>query len=263
MSQYICKNCNYKTNRFPDMKVHLSKAKPCTSDLTDHHIIMSLIPHDENGVQNISISSLKNYNGVYLNNRAKLIDRLSNVKKCCSFCNSEFNKVQELKDHIILECFYKEMILKGGSVSIIPFDTIWDVSHLFEYEKKLDILCSDILFSKLLQKILESPQNQNVKFVKDIGYIYKKGEKFVKASIDEIVSVSMNKLKDILLEMNTSLKNKKFDGQLEMNSFFKFNDERIKKKYNEYLEKNDIKQLVATKFIELYKKSSVKSNNNS
>ena len=50
MSYYKCKNCNYETSRFPDIRIHLSKPHFCKTEFNnycfksiDHKIILSLI----------------------------------------------------------------------------------------------------------------------------------------------------------------------------------------------------------------------------
>ena len=50
---------------------------------------------------------------IYKNNIKELTDKLSfkdGNKKCCSYCNSSFDRIQELREHIIIDCFYTEII---------------------------------------------------------------------------------------------------------------------------------------------------------
>jgi hypothetical protein len=79
----------------------------------DQKIILSFINHDSNGIQSINKDQLKDYGNLYVINRRKLIDRLSlkenNKNKICKYCNQSFNKIFELKNHILVECFYNEL----------------------------------------------------------------------------------------------------------------------------------------------------------
>jgi hypothetical protein len=314
MSYYKCKNCNYETSRFPDIRIHLSKPHFCKTEFNnycfrsiDHKIILSLIPHNKNGIQDIDINKLKDYNDNIKNNREKLISKLCQNKKCCLFCNKEFNKIKDLREHILIDCFYDELMAKNTSSnitndnsttiindnsttvindnskiiindnstnittnitniinnniiinigeSVVSFDKSWDISDLNEYHKKFDILCSDILYSKLLQKILENKKNLNVIIDKESkdGFVYKnEDDKYVNMKLNDIINTSMLKLRDNLLEMNSSFNSKKHDDQYDMKDFIKINEEKIKKKYSDFKEKSEIKNLVSTKFTQIF-----------
>ena len=64
MTYYKCKNCNYETNKFHDIKKHIIKTdfcipvfnKYCVNTSMDHKIILSLINHDNNDNQNVNIN---------------------------------------------------------------------------------------------------------------------------------------------------------------------------------------------------------------
>ena len=117
---YQCKICLYKTYYFTDMKAHfINRKKICNESYSkyyfnytlDQRIILSLIPQDSNDIQYINKDDLqKNYNNIYVNNLDKLIERLNdkNNKKYCYYCKSHFNKIIDLRNHILLECFYNE-----------------------------------------------------------------------------------------------------------------------------------------------------------
>lgn len=118
---YQCKICLYKTYRFTDMKAHfMNKKKLCNESYSsyyftytlDQRIILSLIPQDTNNIQYINKDDLKkDYNNIYVNNLDKLIEKLSdkNNKKYCCNCKKHFDKIIDLRNHILLECFFNEL----------------------------------------------------------------------------------------------------------------------------------------------------------
>ena len=77
--------------------------------------------------------------------------------------------------------------------------------------------------------------------------LYKKWQEF-----NSDLHSSMMKLRDNLLEMNNSFTSKKHDGQYDMKGFIKINEEKIIKKYSDFKEKSEIKNIVSTKFSEIF-----------
>jgi hypothetical protein len=326
MSYYKCINCNYNSNIFTDIKRHIIAKKSCLKNLDeklgltkDQVLIMSLLPYDENNHQKINKDDLKNYKNIYINKRL-LINSLSendkNKKKICNFCSMSFNKIQELREHIILDCFEKQIIKKEFQTEVdninkqsnlknniinnsvnnsinntinnttvnnttlnnitlnnynynttnitlniqtpISFDKSWDVSDIDEFGKKCEILCSDIMYTSLLQKILDNSNNLNVIIdkQKNIGFVYKnENEKYVEMKPNDIAENSMEKLHNNLIELNNNIHDKNcfFSSQI------KFNEERIKKKLLDYKEMNDTKQKVNEYITEMFDKKKKES----
>ena len=120
MISYECHICNFKTFSLSDMKRHFERTNICKikpniyfENTIDQNIILSLLPNDER-LKELSIKvKSKDYKGIYKNRRKLLMNRLSGKeddKKCCSYCNKKFNKIQELREHILIDCFYNEII---------------------------------------------------------------------------------------------------------------------------------------------------------
>jgi hypothetical protein len=117
MSYYKCRKCEYKTKFFRDIKNHINIQKTCINDFTcldltnDQILIMTLMPYVNNR-QNIISDKVKRYKHMYINKNI-LLDELyiidKDKKKKCKYCNITFSKIRELKEHIILDCFEKEM----------------------------------------------------------------------------------------------------------------------------------------------------------
>lgn len=109
---YKCKRCLYSTKYFSDIKRHLTKKKLCSKNLesynyTDEELLkLSMIPYYDDK-QYIDIDLIKNRNQHILT-KEELINLFNSIDKkkvkICQYCNKEHGKIQELKNHIILEC---------------------------------------------------------------------------------------------------------------------------------------------------------------
>ena len=111
---YSCKRCDYQTNKYPHMRKHLNIKKQCNKTVEaykysdDQLIIISLLPLlDEK-----EIDYLKKSDIIY-KNKDKLFIKLEYIEKNklknCTFCNKKFNKIIDLKKHILIQCFYNEL----------------------------------------------------------------------------------------------------------------------------------------------------------
>ena len=122
---YLCKKCNLKTCHYNDLKKHLLNKKKCSKNLEafrysdDQLLIMTLLPYyedkhilDDNEIINLNKSNNLHTNKVEL---LKVLDNIEITKtKKCIFCNEEFSKQLELRKHILMSCFYKELKKKEG-----------------------------------------------------------------------------------------------------------------------------------------------------
>jgi hypothetical protein len=315
MTYYQCKSCNYKTNSFSDIKKHCFSKKQCKPVINDYvkfsadqNIIYSLLPVEINE----SILNIKTFRGVYDNKQLlekRLMDKEMKKNKQCSYCKNKFNSYNELRTHILLECFQKEIdelykhkssIDKSinstdNSIQIIDksidnsinnsidnsvnhinnttinnnlnitfniespvsFDKSWDISNIDEIEKKLSILCSDIIYTKLLNKLLENKKNLNVVLGKnrDYGFVYKNDdEKYVQMKLPDIIDSSMKKLHDNLVELNDIVKN-----TTEYSEIVRINEKKIDSKYYDYSNIQNIKDTVTEYLSNIYHESKDKS----
>jgi hypothetical protein len=255
------------------MKRHIERTNICKMEpnmyfqnTTDQNIILSLLPDDDKLKDLIIKVKSKDYQNLYQSRRRLLMKKLSgseDCKKCCSYCNTKFNKIQELREHVLIDCFLEEILEKNDNTTTdnkssiinndnshtinnitnnidnsqkitnninnidnsiknidnsttniiinvpISFDKSWDISNIDTVYKKLEILCSDVLYSKLLEKLLENKKNRNVLFDKknNIGFVYKnEDEKYISMNMKDIASKSMEKLHENLLEINNDVK---------------------------------------------------------
>jgi hypothetical protein len=114
--------------------------------------------------------------------------------------------------------------------------------------KKLEILCSDVLYTKLLKKILENKNNLNVIYDKknNIGFVYKNdNEKYIDMDINDIVNTSMKKLHENLLEINGCVKNHKNDkNHPEYAEYCNEKEMKINNKFTDFQDKFSVKKNV-------------------
>jgi hypothetical protein len=121
-TKYICKRCNnYNTIRFTDLKKHICRKSPCNKKKElllvsdDQILISSLMPYfndihsiEQKDIEHLSKSEIINKNKEELFNEIIIIEK--NKCKTCKYCNQEFNIVLDLKKHIILNCYFNELI---------------------------------------------------------------------------------------------------------------------------------------------------------
>lgn len=123
-SYYNCKRCNeFKTNNIFNIKKHLSRKYICKKKYEnicysdDQLLILSLIPYNNN-LQNIcmdEIDYLKMSNKID-KNKKELFNILEEIEKnktkVCKFCQTEFLLITDLKKHVIIKCFYDDIVQK-------------------------------------------------------------------------------------------------------------------------------------------------------
>ena len=266
MSEYICKRCNYKTKHFLDIKKHLNKKKLCVIKLSsinytnDQILILSLLPYNDNK-QNIDIKKIENFDNTITKNKDKLFDILqdNNKNKKCPYCNEIFKKNQDARQHIIIDCFIKEIEKNNNKNNIInsynnnnnnyiiqnitnniiidsknpiPFDEDWITSHIPEI-KKQQLIFSKIMYTNLLEEILNNDLNLNVIIDKenDLGLVYKNDiDKYIKMKIKDIIDNSMEKLNRKLNNINNTM----YENSTLYEDILKLSKDKIDTKYNDY-----------------------------
>jgi hypothetical protein len=317
------------------MKKHINLKKTCIKELNssfqytnDQLLVLSLIPYDNDGKQNIKMKDIKDIKHIHAN-RSKLLTVLTQIEKLknkeCIYCLEKFDKIQDLRQHVLIDCFPKEMekelpksiphnvinnitsnmndsnntandshntttssyndshntinndshntinndshntinndshdtINNITNITLniqtpISFNENWDLSKISEFEKKFEILCSDIMYTTLLNKIFENKVNLNVVVdkQKNVGFVYKNDdEKYVKMNLDDITENSMEKLHNNLLEINNEVKK----GESHKN-ISEFNEKRIKNKLTDYKKTPDTKKKVNEFIAEMFDK---------
>ena len=296
-SCYTCKRCLYKTSHFNDIKRHLAKTKKCSKVLNayyqsdDQLLIMSLLSED---IKPDSLEQYKDSNILYTNiiELVSVIDSIDKHKlKKCIYCNNEFSKICDLRQHVLLSCFYnkkmKEIQNTEKLVSIdgtnnanhshnnnntttnnniniyleiktpVPFDEQWDISNINKHTQT-DLIFSKSMFTNLLSEILQNEINLNV-IIDDAesvsGIVYKNDiEKYIQMKSKDIVNNTMDKLKHQLIDFN-----KKNTESLP--EVVDISSKTITQKYNNYKNDENIQNSVDKLIFNLFKNKKVESVN--
>lgn len=300
---YQCKRCNYKTNRYSNIAKHLNIKKQCNRTLesynysNDQLFILSLLPYDKNN--NLSLEKevdyLKKSSEIikYKEELFNILEKIDKQKlKNCECCSKKFNKILELKKHILILCFYKKLdkenkieksdkyltnnnIINNQNIinnnitnnitnithihmdikNIIPFDQDWDVSKIDQFTKT-KLIFSNIMYTNLLEEILKNEMNLNIIIDKndDSGMVYKNDiEKYIKMKIKDIIDNSMEKLHKNLLDINANIFNEDFYQKSFLNSL-KESKNLIDSKHIDYKNNIEIQQNVINFISDMFEK---------
>lgn len=138
--------------------------------------------------------------------------------------------------------------------NVEPFDNDWDVSRITKFTRH-SILLSKIMYSNLLDNILQNEKNLNVLIEKDTntGIVYKNNvDKFITMNIQDIIEKSMDKLNKHLKDFyNESMKDDEF---IIMDKIFQEQIVNIENKYNEFKNNDEIKKKVEEFITQIYDK---------
>jgi len=292
---YSCIKCNYKSNHYNDIKRHVIKKKTCLKNLEsfkysdDQILVLTLLSNkDKTNIEN-EIQHLKKSN--YINkNKADLIKIIDTIEKQrlkkCLYCEKEFQKINDLRKHILLNCFYNELQknyeendknvqINTKDISIIgddniinnhcttnnttniyniefknpvPFDGLWDISKIDAIYKER-LIFSNFMYTKLLEEILKNEINLNVIIDKDndSGVVYKNDiEKYIQMRSKDIVDNTMQKLKNHLIDINNDAKS---ESLIECINFSKKIIEEKHENYNNNkIIQDSVKNIISTIF---------------
>ena len=234
-SRYLCKKCMFTTDKFSGMQRHLTKKNLCKKNLESYNysddqlLILSLLPqcddYNENEKIKEELSYLTKSNTIY-KKKDKLFCDINYIdkNKCkkCIYCNEDFEKILDLKKHLLMKCFYNELLKNKEEVdninihsvnnaehsynttntnsnnnnttniylqikSPIPFDSDWDLSNICN---KDSLVFSNYMYTSLLEEILKNEINLNVIIDKDneSGMVYKNDiDKYIEMKSKDIV----------------------------------------------------------------------------
>jgi hypothetical protein len=127
--KYICRRCNYSTDRGSDIKRHIFKKISCIKNINsmkmsdDQIIVLSILPYNKNNlIEEHEIEHLNN-SDVIIKNKIEFFELINDIDKnrikICKYCNLGYSNINDLKKHIILQCFYKDILKKKTDNDII------------------------------------------------------------------------------------------------------------------------------------------------
>ena len=115
---YRC--CKFETHVYYDMKKHYNRKYSCKKNqqrmfMSDDQLLcLSLMPY-YNNIHKIDLCDIEYLKDSKIidQNKEELFEQLRNVEKnnikSCIYCNKEYPLLMDLKKHIIIDCFYKEL----------------------------------------------------------------------------------------------------------------------------------------------------------
>jgi hypothetical protein len=284
-TNFICKRCHYETYAFKDLVRHCKKKNKCSKNLESYNysddqlLVMSLMPYHNNihSIKNTEIEHLRSSNILYnnLNNYLNTINKLyksKNKDKKCEYCNESFCKLNELKKHMIINCYHQYLLNENENNNInkniinngiignnnniinninqqniyveiknpIQFDELWDISGI-DIKTKFFIIFNNLMYTSLLEEILKNEINLNIIIDKNTnsGLVYKNNiEEYIEMKLKDIVNITMEKLKNQLLEINNDIQDKVFK---DVSDYYR---KMITKKYIDYTKDKDIQEQV-------------------
>jgi hypothetical protein len=287
-TKYICYRCdNYNTIRFYEIKNHILRKIPCNKrkDIIllseDQILISTLMPYYNNihSIENKDIEYLEKSNLIN-KNKYELFEEITyiekNKSKKCKYCNENFELISELKKHIIIKCFYKEIIKRNidnennkninisnntidsnnttninynncdiNNINLylqlktpIPFEESWDLSQISN-EKQFFIMMSEYMYTHLLEAILENDLNNNVIIDSDkkSGSVYMNhNDKYISMKVKNIVEKSMEKLNEHLNIINKNNKS------TQLKDTIRYSRQIFNKKFIDYKKDKDLQK---------------------
>jgi hypothetical protein len=212
-------------------------------------------------------------------------ENINNFK--CDFCDKQFNLKYNLNKHIrnthSKEDNKKNIVINNiqnntnntniqniqNNINItnislkipelIPFDEEWDLSEIKNTDKHL-LMISKIMYTQLLEKILENEKNLNIIIDKDnnTGLVYSNVEnkkEYKNMEFEKIIEKSMEKINKHLIDIFKDI-TENFN-----NSYYldENNKKIINDKYRNFRLDKNIKKTVENYFFDIFNKNNQKS----
>ena len=282
-TNYSCRRCMFKTEKYSNILKHSIKQKNCKKNIESYNysedqlLILTLLPNNNEYNDDI-LEHLKDSDVIY-KNKDKLLSAIDYIDKHkikqCLYCNEEFKKYVDLRNHVLISCFHKEITknnIEESKVTInnisnnnnnnsnnssnttnnnitnniyidlkspIPFDEDWDISQIAE-NTKTSLLISKIMYTGLLEEILKNELNLNIIIDKnnDSGMVYKNDiDQYIQMKSKDIIDNTMRKLQKHLLDINDT-------NTTSIEEFLKDSKKIIIKKHSDYIRSNDTQKIV-------------------
>lgn len=308
--KYICKRCNYSTNRYHDLKRHLTKKVLCLKNTNfmkysdDQLLVLSILPHTTEKEQQQLLENEIKYlkkSEILKNNKNELLEEISliqiNKSKTCKYCNESFVKLNDLKKHILLKCFYKyhndiinnelnaqnntnnnnvsNITLNVNSNNTNSNNTISNNINFYiginsptPFDEEWDIskiseqfissiINSKYMYTELLKEILENEINLNVIIDKE-----SKSGLVYKNNIDKYIRMKSSDIVNNTMEkLQNHLLEMNKNNKTQFEEVIDFSRKMITKKYNDYDNKRDLQDNVNDYISNIYHTKKDKATN--
>ncbi len=221
--RYICYRCNYETDRKSSFINHINKKKICERSIESYK-------YNEDEISNKINEQLLKYENDYECKNCKIV--FSNKQNLNRHNKTFHNSIDTKKDNAISNSYNvsnSNNTLNSNNtntninnieininVSPIPFDEDWDLS-MISIASQHNFIFSQMMYSKLLEEILNNKLNLNVIIDDENSGIVYKNDKYTKMKFNDIIDKSMEKLNKNLLDIHNDIEdnfknfyNKKF-----------------------------------------------------
>jgi len=222
-TRYKCKRCLYETSLFKDLIRHYHKNTICvkknieSNNYTDDQlIVLSLLPY-HNDKHTVSIKEIEHLNGdiLYkdLNNYINCIDCVyKNKNKVCEFCNVTFKTLHNLRKHIIITCYHKNLLLKKN-IFTESSNNINKNKCVFENATQIGILLTNMISTSLLKELLntitENEDNKNILIEKLKDNLISENELTQHIIVDKVLEDFFSRIKnENIKDTNKDISNK-------------------------------------------------------
>jgi len=231
---YKCYRCFFTSPKKYNMQKHLNRVISCKRSPESHYTDEEIKLFNKEQFN-------KKKNNVPLNNNSNNDTNMEHTNiHSQNTINSNNNSNNSITNNINIKI-----------ENLIPFDEDWDLSKIDKYEKSL-LLFSQVMYTKLLEKILDNEINSNVIIDKytDSGLVYtntsEEGKKYITMDFENIIKKSMQKLNkqlnDIFNDYEDDLIENVIANELKKN--VRHNKRLINIKYLNFKEDDGIKNLV-------------------
>ena len=278
--EYKCYKCFYITQRKSNFISHLNRLKKCSRNNKN-----TFTEDEINSLNNKQI--FKDFKE--LDKEIKKNDTISEdiINFKCNFCDKQFNLKYNLNKHIRNTHFKddnkKNIVINNiqnntnntniqniqNNINItnislkipelIPFDEEWDLSEIKNTDKHL-LMISKIMYTQLLEKILENEKNLNIIIDKDnnTGLVYSNVEnkkEYKNMEFEKIIEKSMEKINKHLIDIF-----KDISGNFNNLYYLDENNKKIiNDKYRNFRLDKNIKKTVENYFFDIFNKNNQKS----
>jgi hypothetical protein len=220
----ICPYCNKSFDKIQDNKNHV--ISECFSEnglKNDVDNNLNIINNNNtiNNIDTVNNNTIDTLNNNIVNNNVN-----NNVNNTIDIINNTLNATN----------------IFNITVNLVPFDKEWDITKIDNYKKE-QLVFSNIMYTNLLEEILNNETNLNVIIDKETcsGMVYKNEvDKYIQMKIKDIVEKSMEKLYNKLNEINGSMSK----NSMVYEDILKLSKEKINNKYTDYKNNEETKKIV-------------------
>lgn len=250
--EYKCYKCFYITDRKSNLINHLNRKRKCIRNNNCYYKDEEIETLNNNQI-------IKDNENIYM----------------CNFCKKEFSKKYCMdrhikQSHVIIETGVTNInninnTLNNNTLNVtvninkpLAFNEDWDLSKINNSEKHL-LLFSNIMYTKLLEKILENEINLNVILDKNSnsGIVYtnnNNNKEYINMDFENIIKASMEKINKHLNNIYDDI-----DKNIIGNDYIENCKKTIDEKYEKFVNNKNTQTIVETFLTDIYSKTNDKA----